>query len=444
MIYGKSVFIGLRLWYDKENKEVMEGNMSIGYACLTVGVPDTTMRSCRIQNASEERLTELILHNLNSLENLIDYNIRNNIKLFRISSDIIPFGSSPVNTLKWWENFQPQFSQIESKIKQSGMRISMHPGQYTVLNSPSEDVVQRAMDDLNYHTRLLRSLGADARNKLILHIGGVYGDKALAMERFISNYNRLDEAVKQHLVIENDDRSYTIQDVLAIGEKAHIPVVFDNLHHAINQWGDQKVDLEWINRCKQTWKKGDGRQKIHYSQQDPEKKPGGHSKTTGINEFMAYYEAIGGKEIDIMLEVKDKNLSAVKCINATRGDKKINQLEREWSLYKYTILEKSPNNYKAIRQLLKDKMAYPAVEFYNLIEEAMNEEMIHGNYVNGAQHVWGYFKTKASDTEKEKFQEAMEKYQQKEIPFSKIKSMLKKLAIKYHESYLLESYYFVL
>ena len=120
----------------------------IGYACLALAVPDTGFKSCIMKNATDEKLRELISHNLSSLENLVDYNIRNNIMLFRISSDIIPFGSSPVNQLEWWNIFKEDFSRIKKKIINSGMRISMHPGQYTVLNSPDEGIVSRAIEDL--------------------------------------------------------------------------------------------------------------------------------------------------------------------------------------------------------------------------------------------------------------------------------------------------------
>jgi len=418
--------------------------VSIGYACLTVGVPSTNMKSCRMDNATEEKLLALIAHNLKSLENIIDYNIENNIKLFRISSDIIPFGSSHVNTLNWWELFSDQLGAIATKIRKSNMRISMHPGQYTVLNSPNPEVVERATLDLDYHTKLLRSLGGGRENKMILHIGGVYGDKSQAIERFALSYNKLEQDIKDHLVIENDDRSYTIKDVLNIGESLGIPVVFDNLHHEINKCDNEHNDLYWINRAKQTWKPGDGKQKIHYSQQDPEKKPGGHSKTTGINDFMAYYKEINGQEIDIMLEVKDKNLSAVKCINTTSDDKKINKLEQEWGKYKYTILENAPANYTAIRQLLKEKKNYPAQEFYNLIEEAMEKEYTIGNSLNGALHVWGYFKNTVSQKEKTNFLKHIAIYEEGEIPLSKIKNMLWKLAVKYKEPYLLDSYYFII
>ena len=110
--------------------------MRIGYACLAIAVPGSKMKNCTLKNADAERLLSLIEHNLNSLETLIDYNICNNIRLFRISSDLIPFGSSLATGLKWEKIYLEKLSTIGQKILCSEMRVSKHPGQYTVLNSP--------------------------------------------------------------------------------------------------------------------------------------------------------------------------------------------------------------------------------------------------------------------------------------------------------------------
>ena len=294
--------------------------MSIGYACLAVGVPDTDMKHCLIKNASKDRLSQLIAVNLKALDHIIDYNIKNGIKLFRISSELIPFGSHPVNTVEWWELYDKEFQIIGNKIRDSGMRVSMHPGQYTVLNSPHQSVVDKAIQDLNYHAKVLDCLRTGQKHKIILHIGGVYNDKKKSAERFIANYHQLSDAVKERLVIENDDRSYNISEVLQIGRQLNIPVVFDNLHHEVNPPDENKPENFWINECKRTWQKKDGIQKIHYSQQDYEKKRGSHSNTIRINEFMTFYTNLGREDIDIMLEVKDKNLSAIKCINCISTD----------------------------------------------------------------------------------------------------------------------------
>ena len=95
--------------------------MNMGYACLALGVPDTGFKSCRKGNATETNLRELISHNLLSLENLIHYNRDQGIRLFRITSDLIPFGSSPVNTLPWWEDFAPQLAQMGGLIREGNM-----------------------------------------------------------------------------------------------------------------------------------------------------------------------------------------------------------------------------------------------------------------------------------------------------------------------------------
>ena len=133
--------------------------MNIGYACINVGTFETKMRSCLIKNATPEILSTLIQSNLEELDNILDYNIRNDIKLFRISSDIIPFGSHPINTLKWWEKFNNQLKEIGKKALENNIRLSMHPGQYTVINSLDEAVVKRSVADLKYHAKFLDSMG---------------------------------------------------------------------------------------------------------------------------------------------------------------------------------------------------------------------------------------------------------------------------------------------
>lgn len=415
--------------------------MNIGYACLTVGVTDTSFKTCTIKNATKENLISIMGFNLNSLENIIEYNIENKIKLFRISSDIIPFGSSTVNDIDWWEMFSEKLESIGEKVKKSGIRVSMHPGQYTVLNSPKEDVVERAIDDLVYHNRFLDSLKVDKKNKIILHIGGVYGDKNGAINRFKENYNKLTNDIKSRLVIENDDKSYNIRDVLDIGQSLNIPVVFDNLHNRVLSFDKSKSDDYWINEAKKTWREDDGGQKIHYSQQNNEKRPGSHSETIDLKEFIDFKHNISS-DLDIMLEVKDKNLSTIKVNNYLKEDNKIKNLELEWSKYKYNILEHSPNVYKQIRELLKDKKEYPIIRFYNFIDSALEEEISIGNGINAAEHVWGYFKDKCTEKEKKNFSRYLERYQKGSFSIKAIKNLLWKMAVKYDESYLLDSYYF--
>ena len=418
--------------------------MSIGYACLNIGTPNTNIRSIMQRNATPEKLTEVTEHNLAALERMIDYNRKNDIKLFRISSDLIPFGSSPVNALPWWDIHAEAFQHIGAKIQKSGMRVSFHPGQYTVLNSPDEDVVARAILDLAYHAKMLECLGVDNQHKIVLHVGGIYGDKKEALERFEQNFRRLPEAVRNRLIIENDDRLYNIEDVLTLAHRLHVPAVYDNLHHVINPPPSGGTDPYWIAEGKKTWKAADGNQKIHYSQQALDKRPGAHTDTINLETFLTFHEQLEDKQIDIMLEVKDKNLSAIKCQNATTENKRMVLLEKEWGRYKYAILEKSPSVYQAIRRLLKDKEVYPVQEFYRLIDTAFAEEPHPGYAENAAAHVWGYFKKHATDTERKQYEKNLANYRNNTGMLATLKRQLFKIAEKYEVDYLLQSLYFYL
>jgi len=417
--------------------------MSIGYACLTLGVPFTDMKKCLIKNADEVRLNQLIAANLCALERMVDYNLRNGIKLFRISSDIIPFASSPVNSIRWSEDYAFQLAEIGRKIRTGGMRVSMHPGQYTVLNSPNAQTVENAIRELDYHALFLDSLGLDASHKIILHLGGAYGDKSLAIKRFTERYQALDDRVKARLVIENDDKIYNIQEVLETGLDNRIPVVFDNLHHQANHGGDGGGEQNWIAECAKTWGRDDGRQKIHYSQSNPRKKVGAHSLSIDIDAFLHFYENLALPKPDIMLEVKDKNISAIKCVLCTAEKGEMGALEREWGRYKYLVLEHSQAIYNQIRILLKDKSAYPAVAFYRLVEEAMRIHIPVGGAVNAATHVWGYFKDCASQRQKADFLKYIDGYAKGIVPLFSLKHKLLSLALEHKQTYLLESYYFV-
>lgn len=379
----------------------MKGSaMAIGYACKTIGVRNTDMRSCLLKDATEGKLMEIIEHNIAALDRIIDYNTENNIRLFRISSDLIPFGSSFINSIKWWEQFGEVLKIIGQKIKDSNMRVSMHPGQYTVVNSIKSNVVERAIADLLYHTKVLNSLGLDSTHKIVLHIGGAYKDKKISSLRFMENYRLLDENIRRRLVIENDDKIYNIQDVLDIGKRLKIPVIFDNLHNEINPANAEKDELVWIEQCRNTWREQDGIQKIHYSQQAKQKKKGSHSDFIKIDCFMDFYRKINKYDIDIMLEVKNKNLSCVKCINCSTDDLDKAMLGKEWNRYKYTVLERSPSSYTQIINMFNKNDGLSVLSFYKLIEESLQSPGDIVSHTNALEHVWRYFSTIATEQEK--------------------------------------------
>ncbi|MCC5911921.1 MAG: UV DNA damage repair endonuclease UvsE [Clostridiaceae bacterium] len=408
--------------------------MRIGYACIALGTKHSTNRRLLLKHFSEEKFIDTLALNLKDLIEILKYNVKNNVRLFRISSDIVPFGSHDINDVPWAKIFQQELNEIGQYIKANDLRVSMHPGQYTVLNSPKEDVVINAIRDVEYHTAFLDALEVDYTSKIVLHIGGVYGNKKEAMENFIRNFHRLSASAKKRLIIENDERSFNIQEVLSVSNAIHIPVVFDILHHQCNPSMSEEV-LEILKEVNATWSSLDGAMKLHYSDAAAGKKLGAHSDFVITNNFKEFYEDVAVYRPDIMLEVKDKDLSALKCIHVMEGtDKKI--LQQQWAKYKYVVMEKSYRHYKECSSIIRTEKG--PLAFYSRIDEALSLPEDQGSYGNTLEHAWSYFKHKATLKEKSSFFNF-----KKSGDLIKAKKFLRRLAKKYKEEYLLNSYYFL-
>jgi len=414
--------------------------MSIGYACLAVGVPESEMKSLNLSKVSEETLLETCRTNLAHLKNLLLYTRANDIRLFRISSDLIPFGSSDANTLSWWEVFAAELAELGSLATVSDIRLSMHPGQYTVINSPRREVVDKSIADLIYHTRVLTSMGLGKEHKIVLHIGGAYGDKKEAANRFIATYRTLPQGVKDRLILENDDKLYTISEVLAIAAEIGCPAVFDNLHHKINPSQENLTDQKWIEVCATTWKKEDGRQKIHYSQQAPRKRQGSHSPTIALDDFLLFHEALPNKDIDVMLEVKDKNISALKCMHATKGATK-EHLQEQWLKYKPLVTERDPERIWKVEDLLRDAEDGQELStaFYRLLEQILSLEVSRAQAEITAKALAD--QCIHSPAEENRITKRIAEYKQAQIPLEKLKQSIMNIANKHRVDEVLTSYY---
>lgn len=414
----------------------LENRFRAGYACVNLDTPGV-FRTCRQSNLTPEKWQELIDSNLKTLREMIRYNHKHQLTLYRISSDLIPFGSADILTFDWAEHFKNQFDELKKLL--TGIRFSMHPGQYTVLNSPDDGVVERSIRDLDYHVKVLQLLGATPENKLVLHIGGIYGDKSAAIDRFIRTAGKLSPQILDHLIIENDERLFHIEDLLAISSETGIPVIFDNLHHQINPPPDPQAMAHWIGRAGETWRERDGRPIIHYSEQAPGKRTGAHSDSVSIDSFLQFIATLP-EPIDIMLEVKDKNRSAEKIRMVLEGD--IRLAEKIWARSKYSVLAKSQPIYQTIRRLLKEKGGSDFLQIARLLEEAASLPSSTGDAVNAAEHVWGYFKDKVTEKERSDFLAKIAQMHEGTLTDYQIRQFLRKMLKKYPHDYLNESYYF--
>jgi UV DNA damage endonuclease len=292
--------------------------MRIGYPCINRSIGCRSDRKFRLVSFHRERFFTTVASNISCLLQILEWNLFHDILFFRISSDIIPFASHQVCTFPWQKYFADELALIGGYISESGIRISMHPDQFIVINSPDETIVSRSTNELAYHATLLDLMELDSTAKIQLHVGGLYGNPRESIARFIRVYNQMDPAITRRLVVENDDQRFTAADCLEIHEQTGIPVLFDSFHHSCNNNGEGVRAL--LQRIGETWKSSDGIPMVDYSSQHPEKRAGGHAEHIDINDFQMFLELSKPYDSDIMLEIKDKEASALAAIALARGD----------------------------------------------------------------------------------------------------------------------------
>ncbi len=294
--------------------------MKIGYPCLNLTIGCKADRTFRLKSFSEPRLIETVTGNLDCLQTILRWNVERNILFFRITSDLVPFASHPVCHFDWLRHFRAAFRELGEYIRAHHLRISMHPDPFTLINSRDEAIFDRSRRELLYHAEALDAMGLDRTARIQIHVGGVYGDRAGSIQRFIERFGRLDRAVRDRLVVENDEKSYTLRDCLTIHEGTGVPILFDVFHHSILNHGE---DLRTcLDRTSRTWCVEDGIAMVDYSTQAMNKPVGSHTSSIDIEDFQAFLAHSRPHDFDIMLEIKDKEASAEKAIAVARKDKR--------------------------------------------------------------------------------------------------------------------------
>jgi UV DNA damage endonuclease len=289
---------------------------------MTLGAqtPRITTNRSMVKKTFNERginyASELALENVRDLFEIIKWNVKNNIKLFRISSDIFPWGSEyNLEDLPDYNKISNILKGCGTYAKENGLRIGSHPGPFNVLTSPNPSVVENTFKDLELHGKVFDLLGLELSpyNKINIHCNGVYGDKISAMDRFITNFKKLPENVKKRLTVENDDKAsmYSVKDLMYIHNAIKIPIVFDYHHHQFCTGGLSEEDA--LNLATTTWPDGIT-PVVHYSESkalhesDNKLKPQAHSDY--INSIPNTY----GLDVDIMVEAKAKELAILPFI----------------------------------------------------------------------------------------------------------------------------------
>lgn len=277
--------------------------MKLGYACLNVTLP-SQFKTCRLATMRQEgmaKIKELTLHNIAQVEAMLHFNELHQIEFLRLSSDIVPFATHPEMTWDWAkdEDVQEKFSFIHTKQKEQGLRFSMHPGQYSVLNSPREQVVENAIKDLKYQSQVLDLVGG---TDMIIHTGGAYGDKEKAKQTFGDVYKTLPDDVKEKVRLENDDKTFHTQDVLDIHHKCGVTICFD-IHHERCFHTEEKDLKALYKEVAKTWKM---KPKVHISSGKDSTSDPRHRDYIELADFQLLKRVLGDIDTDVMLEAKAK------------------------------------------------------------------------------------------------------------------------------------------
>jgi len=286
--------------------------MKVGYACQNISLSANTNNTFRLASYSESKIKNTIKKNFEELYEILDYNIKNNILFFRIGSSFVPFASHTICKFDWAGHFADDFEKAGKIIKKNKIRISMHPGQFILLNSKRHEVIESSIRELEYHAKLLDLMKLDNTAKIQIHVGFPQGDKEQATLDFVNNFQKLSDSVKKRLVIENDEHYFGVNDCMEISKELEVPIVFDTFHYSILNDGESLVDT--FDHISKTWKSKDGVPMLDYSSQQPKGRLGKHCLQMDIKDFQETISNLSGREFDLMLEIKNKEKSAIKAL----------------------------------------------------------------------------------------------------------------------------------
>jgi UV DNA damage endonuclease len=298
----------------------MNPKTRLGYCCINLSLADQKVSANRgmikktFEAKGKDYAADLAYLNLCDLLTIIKWNVDNEIMVYRMSSDIFPWMSEyEITELYNFSQISTKLTEIGNFVIESGIRVSMHPGQFDVLCSPNPAVVKKTIKDLNQHAQIMDLMGLPINHRfpVNIHLGGTYGDKESAAQRFCENFTKLAESTQKRLVVENDDKAaqYSVRDLyLMVYKKIGTPITFDYHHHRFNT-GDL-TEEQAFSLAYSTW---DCTPLYHYSSC---KKTFEDSSVIARSHADHVYEKIRTYDhnIDIEVEAKSKDLAVIQYL----------------------------------------------------------------------------------------------------------------------------------
>lgn len=284
----------------------------LGYVALSKALDDVTTSSTITytnyinKNYNTSKLLEITKNNLDSLYEIIKYNVKNNFHFYRLTSKLVPLATHDKVDFDYITPLLDEYKKIGKLINDNNIRVDTHPDQYAVLNSMDSKIVKNTVEILEYHYKIMDALGIKDKI-IILHVGSSACGKKASITRFINNFNKLPDHIKKCIAVENDDKVYNIKDVLELCHKINVPMVLDYHHFICN---NEKEDInDYLKEILDTW--CEKLPKMHFSSPKSKLKKEFRSHSDYINKecFIKFINILKkqDKDIDIMLEAKAKD-----------------------------------------------------------------------------------------------------------------------------------------
>ncbi|MBJ3784412.1 UV DNA damage repair endonuclease UvsE [Devosia sediminis] len=303
------------------------GPLKLGFPVKVLGNP-----ALKSNDARRAQSNPHLRVSLGYLADIFDYLERHDIRMYRMSSDIAPYATHPdmPQFHSMVRDCAAELANLGSKARDLGLRLSFHPSQFIVLNSPDPDLVRKSIWDLTSQAEMLDLMELGPEAVLVVHVGGVYDDRLAARQRWVDTWPTLPEPVRRRLVLENDDLRFSCADVLHIHGETGVRLIFDHQHFwCFNPEGLGLRDA--LAAMLASWP-GEVRPKVHFSSPRTEmrqlarknRRTGkaetvnvapvwtGHADFVQPFEFISFMRIAVGLDFDVMLEAKAKDLALIK------------------------------------------------------------------------------------------------------------------------------------
>jgi UV DNA damage endonuclease len=309
----------------------------LGYVAMSMLVanasPSKTMTATNFaklndREAAIRKLERIAAENIHNTLRLLKHNRAYDIQLYRCSSKLIPLIGHEM--LEDWVPIpllRDEFAELGSYAREHHMRLSFHPDHFVVLSTPRGEVLRNSLLDLDRHVAMLEAMGLDQSATCNIHIGGSYGNKKTALDRFVKRFKELPERISRRLTLENDDKTFTAAETLDVCERVGAPMVLDIHHHQVNHEEECEEAAAFWPRILKTWE-GRTQQgsdimlppKIHVSSPKNEKDIRSHADFIDSKVLMGFLRSIasGTPRLDIMIEAKKKDEALFKLMKDLR------------------------------------------------------------------------------------------------------------------------------